>query len=294
VALLLIWAIASRISQAVTPLRQMSQAAAAVSADDLQAASLQIDQAPAEVAGLARAFNAMLARLSLSWEQQREFIGTVSHELRTPLTIVAGYLQSLQRRSANLQADQRQSIATALVETERASRMLADLLELARADNGQLLFQRQPTDLHRLLAECVAMGQQVSRRPIHLLLPEEDVVVAADPERLQQVLLNLIDNAVKYSPDNAPISVSLFATPAGARIEVQDQGIGIPLNQQQRIFERFYRVSEGLTRGRDGTGLGLAIAKSLIEAMDGSIGVRSCPGEGSLFTITLPSDATGT
>jgi len=294
VALLLIWAIASRISQAVTPLRQMSQAAAAVSADDLQAASLQIDQAPAEVAGLARAFNAMLARLSLSWEQQREFIGTVSHELRTPLTIVAGYLQSLQRRSANLQADQRQSIATALVETERASRMLADLLELARADNGQLLFQRQPTDLHRLLAECVAMGQQVSRRPIHLLLPEEDVVVGADPERLQQVLLNLIDNAVKYSPDNAPISVSLFATPAGARIEVQDQGIGIPLNQQQRIFERFYRVSEGLTRGRDGTGLGLAIAKSLIEAMDGSIGVRSCPGEGSLFTITLPSDATGT
>ena len=288
VALLLVWAIASRISQAVTPLRQMSQVAAAVSADDLQGAQLQLAQAPAEVAGLARAFNAMLARLALSWEQQREFIGNVSHELRTPLTIVAGYLQSLQRRSANLQDDQRQSLATALVETERASRLLADLLELARADNGQLIFHTKPTALHSLLAECVAMGQQVSRRPIHLLLSEQDVVVAADSERLQQVLLNLIDNAVKYSNEDEPITVSLIATPAGARIEVQDRGIGIPLNQQQRIFERFYRVSEGMTRGRDGTGLGLAIAKALIETMDGTIGVRSCPGQGSLFTITLP------
>jgi len=292
VAMLLVWVIASRISQAVTPLRQMSQVAAAVSANDLQAARLQLDQAPVEVAGLAEAFNGMLARLALSWEQQREFIGNVSHELRTPLTIVAGYLQSLQRRSDNLQDDQRQSIATALMETERASRMLAELLELARADNGQLHVQKHPTDLNRLLVECVAMGQQVSRKPIRLLLPGDDIIVAADPERLQQVLLNLIDNAVKYSPEDAPITVRLLATTACARIEVQDQGIGISLTHQQRIFERFYRVSEGLTRGRDGTGLGLAIAQSLIEAMDGTIGVRSCPGQGSLFTITLPANGT--
>jgi signal transduction histidine kinase len=288
VALLLVWAIAARISQAVTPLRQMSEVAAAVSADDLQAARLELDQAPAEVSGLALAFNAMLARLAVSWEQQREFMGNVSHELRTPLTVVSGYLQSLQRRSANLQDDQRQALATALAETERASRLLADLLQLARADSGQLLFESRPTRLHVLLAECVAMGQQVSRRPIHLQLPEEDVVVAADPERLQQVLLNLIDNAVKYSPATAPIAVSLNASPNNASIQVQDRGIGIPLSHQQRIFERFYRVSEGMTRGRDGTGLGLAIAKVLVEAMDGTMTVRSSPGEGSLFTITLP------
>lgn len=290
VALLLVWAIASRISQAVAPLRQMSEVAAALSADDLQAARLQVDQAPAEVAGLAGAFNGMLARLALSWEQQREFIGNVSHELRTPLTIVTGYLQSLLLRCDNLQDDQRQSVTTALVETQRASRMLADLLELARADNDQLLIQKQPVSLDRLLAECVAMGQQVSRRLITLQLPEDDVIVAADPERLQQVLLNLIDNAVKYSTDDTPITVSLLSTPDYVRIEVRDQGIGIPLNHQQRIFERFYRVSMGMPRVGYGTGLGLAIAKSLIEAMDGRIVVRSCPGEGSLFTILLPYD----
>jgi signal transduction histidine kinase len=288
VALLLIGATTVRISQAVKPLRQMSQVAAAVSADDLEGARLELQQAPAEVSGLAQAFNAMLARLAVSWQQQREFMGNVSHELRTPLTIVAGYLQSLQRRSANFDADQQQAVATAHAETERASRLLADLLELARADSGQLICASQPTALLALVAECAAMAEQVSRRPIRLQLPEADVLVAADPARLQQVLLNLIDNAVKYSQAEAPIEVRLWASATEARIAVQDQGIGIPLHQQQRIFERFYRVSEGMTRGRDGTGLGLAIAKALMEAMAGTIQVRSSPGEGSLFTITLP------
>jgi signal transduction histidine kinase len=132
------------------------------------------------------------------------------------------------------------------------------------------------------------LAEQVSRRPIRLRLPEADVLVAADPARLQQVLLNLIDNAVKYSEAEAPIDVRLRANASEVQIEVQDQGIGIPLSQQQRIFERFYRVSEGMTRGRDGTGLGLAIAKALTEAMGGSIQVRSSPGQGSLFTVTLP------
>jgi signal transduction histidine kinase len=288
VALLLIAAISARISQAVRPLRQMSGVAAAVSADDLEGARLELDQAPAEVSGLAQAFNAMLARLAGSWQQQREFVGNVSHELRTPLTIVAGYLQSLQRRSANLNANQHQALATARAETERAIRLLADLLELARADSGQLICASQPTALQALLAECAAMAEQVSRRPIRLRLPEADVLVGADPARLQQVLLNLIDNAVKYSQAEAPIDVRLRANASEAQIEVQDQGIGIPLSQQQRIFERFYRVSEGMTRGRDGTGLGLAIARALTEAMGGSIQVRSSPGQGSLFTVTLP------
>jgi signal transduction histidine kinase len=194
----------------------------------------------------------------------------------------------MQRRSANLDANQHQALATARAETERAIRLLADLLELARADSGQLICASQPTALQALLAECAAMAEQVSRRPIRLRLPEADVLVGADPARLQQVLLNLIDNAVKYSQAEAPIDVRLRANASEAQIEVQDQGIGIPLSQQQRIFERFYRVSEGMTRGRDGTGLGLAIARALTEAMGGSIQVRSSPGQGSLFTVTLP------
>jgi signal transduction histidine kinase len=287
VALLLIAAICARISQAVAPLRQMSQVAAAVSADALQSARLELDQAPAEVSGLARAFNAMLARLAVSWQQQRDFMGNVSHELRTPLTIVAGYLQSLQRRSADLDADQRQAVATARAETERAIQLLGDLLELARADSGQLIVSSQPTDLPVLLAESAAMAEQVSRRPIRLELPDETVLVAADAARLQQVLLNLIDNAIRYSQPEAAIDLRLSASGSNAEIKVQDQGIGIPLSEQQRIFERFYRVSEGMTRGRDGTGLGLAIVKVLLDAMGGTIQVRSSPGQGSVFTVVL-------
>lgn len=287
VALLLIAAISARISQAVAPLRQMSQVAAAVSADALQAARLELDQAPAEVSGLARAFNAMLARLAVSWQQQHDFMGNVSHELRTPLTIVAGYLQSLQRRSADLDADQRQAVATARAETERAIQLLGDLLELARADSGQLIVSSGPTDLPVLLAESAAMAEQVSRRPIRLQLPDETLLVAADAARLQQVLLNLIDNAIRYSQPEAAIDLRLTASGSNVQIQVQDQGIGIPLSEQQRIFERFHRVSEGMTRGRDGTGLGLAIVKVLLDAMGGTIQVRSSPGQGSVFTVVL-------
>jgi DNA-binding response OmpR family regulator len=248
VALLLIAATTVRISQAVRPLRQMSQAAAVVSADDLDGARLELQQAPAEVSGLAQAFNAMLARLAVSWQQQREFVGNVSHELRTPLTIVAGYLQSLQRRSANFAPDQLQALATARAETERASRLLADLLELARADSGQLICASQPTVLHALLAECAAMAEQVSRRPIRLQLPEADVLVSADPGWLQQVLLNLIDNAVKYSEAEAPIDLRLRLRSTGnhtpvimftARDEVSDRVAGLNAGANDYLIKPF-------------------------------------------------------
>jgi len=287
-ALVLGWAIVARISQAMVPLKAMSEAAATVSAHDLQGSKLQLEQAPAEVAGLAQSFNAMLARLAVSWEQQREFMGNVSHELRTPLTIVAGYLQSLQRRSSNLNNDQQLALGTARAETQRAIHLLRDLLELARADSGQLSFECVAVGLTIMVVECAAMAQQVNQRTIRLHLPEPEVEVAADPERLQQVLINLIDNAVNYSPAEQPIDISVEAHLHTALIHVQDYGVGIPLSHQQRIFERFYRVSEGMTRGRDGTGLGLAIAKGLIEAMAGTITVRSEPDHGSIFTVTLP------
>ncbi|MEB3320195.1 MAG: HAMP domain-containing sensor histidine kinase [Cyanobium sp.] len=281
-------AIYGRIRQAMLPLKAMSAAAARVSADDLQGPTLMLQQAPSEVLGLAQAFNAMLSRLSVSWEQQREFVGNVSHELRTPLTVVAGYLQSLQRQSSHLNETQLQAVQTAAAETERAIRLLRDLLELARADSGQLAVHLLPTRLNTLMAESAAMGQQVSRRTIRLHLPDQEIVASADQERLLQVLLNLFDNAFKYSPDGSPLDVTLVQADPCALIHVQDHGIGIPLAHQQRVFERFYRVSEGMTRGRDGVGLGLAIAKALTEAMEGVLTVRSQPGHGSVFTIRLP------
>ncbi|OCR00950.1 two-component sensor histidine kinase [Oscillatoriales cyanobacterium USR001] len=288
VILVLMLAIVSRIRQALRPLEQMSQVASTLSADNLNAAKLELHQAPDEILGLAQAFNEMLFRLSSSWEQQRQFVGNVSHELRTPLTVVVGYLQSLLRRSKNLSDYQQQALETAAGEAERTIRMLEDLLDLARADSGNLHFRLNPVILNTLVAEVTAMSQKVTNREITFVSKNEDVVACADQERLQQVLINLVDNAIKYSAADRSVDLVLEKMENQALIHVCDRGIGISLAHQNRIFERFYRVDESMTRSRDGTGLGLAIAKSLIEGMEGRITLRSKPGEGSIFTITLP------
>ncbi len=288
VILVLMVAIASRIRHALGPLEQMSQVARTLSADNLQAAKLQLHQAPDEILGLAQTFNEMLFRLSGSWEQQRQFVGNVSHELRTPLTVVVGYLQSLLRRSTNLSDYQQQALETAVGETERTIRMLEDLLDLARADSGNLHFRLHPVILNTLVAEVAEMSEKVSNRKVILVSNNEDFVACADQDRLQQVLINLVDNAIKYSAPEQPVELVLEKRKQQVMVHVRDRGIGIPLAHQKRIFERFYRVDESMTRSRDGTGLGLAIAKSLIEGMEGRIAIRSKPGEGSIFTITLP------
>jgi signal transduction histidine kinase len=285
---LLVIAISRRIRKALQPLQHMSQVASAVSADDLSGAKLELARAPDEILGLAQAFNEMLVRLSGSWEQQRQFVGNVSHELRTPLSVIAGYLQSLLRRGDNLSFHQQQAVATASAEAERTIRMLQDLLDLARVDSGNLHFRLTPMLLNTLVVEVAQMSQRVSNRQINPLVTNEDVMVCADQDRLQQVLINLVDNAIKYSVPDQSVDLVLEKTEQQAVIHVRDRGMGISLAHQQRIFERFYRVDEAMTRSRDGTGLGLAIAKSLIEGMEGRITLRSKLGEGSLFTITLP------
>jgi signal transduction histidine kinase len=282
----LILAIALRIRKALVPLQQMSQMASVISIDDLGGAKLQLAKAPDEILGLAQAFNEMLHRLSGSWEQQHQFVGNVSHELRTPLTVICGYLQSLLRRGDNLSVYQKQALETASAETERTIQMLQDLLDLARADSGNLQFRQDPVFLKTLAAEVAGMSEKVSDRSVKLLSTDQDIVALADQDRLQQVLINLVDNAIKYSTD--PVEIQLATKDEQAIIHVCDRGIGISLAHQHRIFERFYRSDDPSTRSRDGTGLGLAIAKSLVEGMDGRITVLSKPNEGSIFTITLP------
>jgi signal transduction histidine kinase len=288
VVVLLVIAISRRIRSALQPLQQMSLVASAVSADDLSGAKLELDRAPDEILGLAQAFNEMLVRLSGSWEQQRQFVGNISHELRTPLAVITGYLQSLLRRGDNLSPHQQQAVATASAEAERTIRMLQDLLDLARVDNGNLHFRLAPMMLNTLVVEVAQMSQKVSNRQINVLITDEDVIACADQDRLQQVLINLVDNAIKYSAPDQAVDLVLEKTEQQAIIQVRDRGMGISLAHQHRIFERFYRADEAMTRSRDGTGLGLAIAKSLIEGMDGRITLRSKLSEGSLFIITLP------
>jgi signal transduction histidine kinase len=288
VMILTLVAIALRIGQALQPLQTISQRARMISVADLNTDKLILGHAPTEVKELSQAFNIMLSRLSDAWEQQREFVSNISHELRTPLTVVLGYLQSLLRRSENLSDYQREALETAASEADRTVRLLQDLLDLSRFDSGYIPFHLETIVLNDLVIEVTSMAEKVSRRSMTVIAPTE-VKAIADRDRLRQVLLNLIDNAVKYSSPTQAITLNLQQSTQGATLEVCDLGIGIPLQNQNRVFERFYRVDESRSRSTGGYGLGLAIAKTLVEGMGGTISVRSQPSQGSIFTITLPS-----
>ena len=274
----------------VQPLEELNAATTQVTADTLNSSRLLINQGPLEVVQLSRNYNALLERLAESWSQQRQFVSAVSHELRTPLTIVQGYLQRTIRRGDNLSEKQIAGLSTAADESVRMRRLLDDLLDLSRSDSGRLAIVREPVALTDQLEQAVEMAQNTLKRPVQLELPEDaeqrQVVVNADGDRLRQVLLDLIENADKYSPDDQPIRLVLQVNAEHALIQVIDQGIGIPEGDQERVFERFQRASNAPEK--TGSGLGLSIVKLLVEAMDGTIALKSRPGEGSCFTIRLP------
>ncbi|MDF5726192.1 MAG: HAMP domain-containing sensor histidine kinase [Rhizonema sp. PD37] len=277
------------IQRSLRPLRQISQMTEVISAEDLGQARLYLDNAPSEVRELAQTLNMMLSRLSQSWEKERQFFSNVSHELRTPLTIIHGYLQSILRRQHLLTEVQREALETAASEAEHTVRLLQDLLDVARADSGYLYFNIQSCSLNDLVTEIVEMAGQDSDRTITIESSTYPIQVKADYTRLKQVLINLIDNAIKYSEPGTSISLQLSQQGEEGIIQVFDKGYGIPLQHQSRIFERFYRVDEARNRSTGGSGLGLSIVKTLVEAMGGSVTVRSKLGEGSVFTVILPA-----
>lgn len=292
------------IARSLRPLHRICQVTESISAEQLGVATVQLQHSPTEVKQLAERFEEMLLRLNTSWEQQRQFVSDVSHELRTPLTIVSGYLQSVQRRGDNLSEPQREALMMATSEADRTIQLLQDLLTLARADNGQMQFQLETVCLDEFVKQVIDLAEQYSDRPIKYQPPPETVIVRIDKNRLKQVLLNLIDNAMNYSEPTQPVTIGVEQQKNRAVLSVRDQGIGIPLAQQTRIFERFYRVDEarrallvpkasrnvskGESHSTGGTGLGLSIVKTLVEGMGGNIHVSSQLGQGSTFTVSFP------
>jgi signal transduction histidine kinase len=202
--------------------------------------------------------------------------------------VVLGYLQSLLRRSTNLNDYQKEALETAASEADRTVRLLEDLLDLARADSGYVHYRLESMVLNDLVAEVAGMAEKFSDRFIQVE-GKEPVSAIVDRDRLKQVLINLIDNAVKYSESDQLIKLIVERVDHQAIIQVCDRGVGIPLQDQSRIFERFYRVDEARARSTGGHGLGLAIVKTLVEGMGGSITVRSKLDGGSVFTIALPT-----
>lgn len=274
------------IRQSLKPLEKINRTAEHISAEQLKQTSINLKQAPSEVKKLAQTLDQMLLRLGESWDNQQQLLSNVSHELRTPLTIVSGYLQSTLRRGDNLTAIQKEALKTASEEADRTVQLLSDLLDLARADSGIIQLNLEIVRVADLLAEIINMAQQYSNRKINLNIEDERLKIRVDRNRFKQICLNLIDNAIKYSPEDTVINVNIKQK-NGVVIEFQDQGIGIPLAQQNRIFERFYRVDEARTRSTGGTGLGLAIVKTLVTSMNGDISVLSQLNKGSTFVLTF-------
>ena len=287
--MIMIAAIAFYVERSLRPLKKIGQIASKISVDELAEARILLQNPPSEVKELAETFEQMLMRLSESWEHQRQLLSNVSHELRTPLTIVCGYLESTLRRGSNLTEMQKEALSTAATEAHRTVQLLQDLLDLARLDSGEMQFQLQPVPVCEAIAEVVDMAKQYSSHQfVNNSCNKNPPIVAADPRRLKQVLLNLIDNAIKYSPVEEPITISASQDKQYTSIIISDRGSGIPLQQQTRIFERFYRLDEARHRA-DGTGLGLSIVKTLVEGMGGKITLQSRPGEGSSFILTFPA-----
>lgn len=288
--LLITLAIAFYVRRSLRPLMRVCHQMGTVSAQTLNQAALKPEQAPTEVRELIKTYDKMLMRLSESWDQQRQFFNDVSHELRTPLTIVSGYLQSTLRRCNTLTEPQREALEIAASEADRTIQLLQDLLALARADSGHIHLNSETLVLNDVALEVVGMAEKYSGdRPIIIAAHSEPILVWADRDRLKQALLNLVDNALKYSEPDQPVEIELSRTAEGAKIQVSDRGCGIPLQHQNRIFDRFYRVDEARARSTGGYGLGLSIVKTLIESMGGSISLYSQLDMGTTFTITLPS-----
>ena len=279
-----IMAISFYINHSLRPLKRISQLTSNVSVESLSEARLHLKNPPSEVKELAETYNQMLMRLSQSWEHQRKLLSDVSHELRTPLTIICGYLESTLRRGDNLSEIQKEALGTASGEANRTVQLLTDLLDLARADNGAIHFRQEKIVVNQLIAELVKMVGKYSQHNIEFRVTSEELAITADRDRLKQVLINLIDNAMKYSSPDNPIIVKAYKQGKSAIIEVCDHGVGIPLSKQDLIFERFYRLDEARNRS-GGTGLGLSIVKTLAVGMGAKISVKSQPKQGSTFTL---------
>ncbi|MCX5938236.1 MAG: HAMP domain-containing sensor histidine kinase [Cyanobium sp. LacPavin_0920_WC12_MAG_62_9] len=280
------------VKRIVKPLRQLGAAAAGVNSETLPQSQILLNDPPLEVAELATAYNALMVRLAHAWQQQQEFVGSVSHELRTPLTIISGYLQRTLRRDGSLTPTQRNDLGIAADETDRMKRLLGDLLTLSRSDCSRLELVRQRIDPLPLLQELVDQSNQALARPIalenHWPRAHGHRQILACPDQLKQVLLNLIENADKYSPKDSPIEVGLLHTLAGSTIQVKDHGDGILPDELPHIFERFYRGSS--SHRQAGSGLGLSVVQLLVEAMGAAIQVESNPGQGSCFSLHWRAD----
>lgn len=276
--------------RALSPVARITEEARSMSATRLDA-RLPVVNAHDELGQLASTFNELFSRLEHSFEQLRRFTSDASHELRTPLTVIRsiGEIALSEQRD---EAAYRDTISTMLEEADRLGQLVQSLLTLARADSGRIALNRQPFDLTELAAEAVdhlrALAEEKNQQIV--VSSTAPLAVRGDRAVLRQAVINILDNAIKYSPETGTIRLAIARRGTSAAVEISDSGPGIASEHRERVFDRFYRVDASRNRTERGFGLGLPIARWAVEIHGGRIEVDSEPGRGSVFRIVLSAE----
>lgn len=223
---------------------------------------------------------------------RQDFVANVSHELKTPLSSIKAYAETLSQGAINDPTHNKRFVARIEEQADRLHQLILDLLRLARIESGEQSFDIGAVPVSKVVDACLADRRAAAEAKsihLHCHLADRTTKVRADEEGLRQILDNLVDNAIKYTPDGGAVTVRATRVGGSVHLEVQDTGIGIPPQLQPRVFERFFRVDKARSRELGGTGLGLSIVKHLAQSFGGSVSVRSEPEQGSTFTVVLPA-----
>jgi len=276
--------VAIMIGRALSPVKKVTATAQSIASSSDLSRRVNYRGSKDEIGQLAATFDQMIEQLDWLMRSQRSFVADASHELRGPLTVIRGNVDLLKR---NLREEDRsESIRVLETEMTRMTRVVNDLLVLAEVESGQL-DREQTVSLKELLLDAherallLAGGRQV------VIERQEDLWVKGDAHRLDQLIGNLVGNAIKYTPERGTVTLSLYQDGDWARLDVADTGMGIPAEHLPHIFERFYRVDKAHSRRSGGSGLGLAIVKGIAEQHGGKVSVTSEPGKGSTFSVWL-------
>ncbi|MEW6733256.1 MAG: ATP-binding protein [Acidobacteriota bacterium] len=275
--------------KALRPVEQVSQAARQIGASNLKE-RVAVPKAGDEISRLASLFNEMIERLERAFERERRFTADASHELRTPLAILRGEIEIALRKERTSE-QYKEVLSASLEEIVRLSKLVDDLLTLARSESGELVLERAEVQLDQLAVEIcqyVAPLAEAKGLALEYTPPSYPIKLIGDARRLRQLLLNLLDNAIKYTPAGGQVHLRVEENAANVGIEIEDNGYGIPAEEQPLIFERFYRRKHTNTAETGGFGLGLAICKWIAEAHGGQLAVISEPGRGSQFRASFP------
>jgi heavy metal sensor kinase len=279
--------------KSLAPVMAMSSQAGRIGAENLHE-RLPIQNAKDELGRLAAAFNELLERVDQSFERQRRFMSDASHELRTPAAILRGESEVALSRSERPAEEYRESLAVLHAEAQRLTQIVEDLFTLTRADAGQYPLSPRDIYLDELVADCAHAARSLALAKKITLTCEmpEELPIRADEALLRRMILNLLDNAIKYTPAGGRVVVSCERSGNEYAVSVADSGPGIPEDLRQKVFERFFRVDKARTRTENdggGAGLGLSIARWIAEAHHGRLILARCDSNGSTFTALLPA-----